>query len=194
MSLPRNRKLIGFTRYGNYKLVRITGDGGFTTTVGKGRAKLNWREYQKALAWAKKKKMTGLTKINKSKDEMTWKYPFLEKNSGTKWPKDSKLLAKMNSAARAAKRRVRIISGYRTLAQQRYLYNLYKAGRGNLAAYPNANAPHIRGVAADCGTVTKGGSYSSAFHDSKFKYECQRRGVHAWVPGEAWHLQRKETY
>ena len=137
MSLPKNRKLIGFTRYGNYKLVRVTDDGRFTTTLGKGRAKMTWREYQKALAWAKSKKMSGLKKINKS-DSKAWKYPNLEKSSNTAWPKDGKLLAKMDNAARDAKRKVRIISGYRTLAQQQYLYDLYRAGRGNLAAYPNA--------------------------------------------------------
>ena len=192
MSLPRNRKLIGYTRYGNYKLVRITDKGKFTTTTDKGRARLTWREYKKAEKWAAGRKMTGLKRINK-KDKMAWRYPHLEKGS-TNWPKDGKLLDKMNKAAKAAKRRVRIISGYRTLAQQRYLYNLWKAGKGNLAAYPNANAPHIRGVAADCGTVNKYGTYRSAFHDSAYKRECERRGVFAWVPGEAWHLQRRETY
>lgn len=52
----------------------------------------------------------------------------------------------------------------RSLAKQRELYNRYKAGKGPIAAYPNANAPHIRGVAMDAQT-TRGGKYTpSAAH------------------------------
>lgn len=192
MSLKKNRKLIGYVRTGNYKLVRITDAGKFTTAVGKGRAKMTWREYQKALAWAKSKKMTGLRKIEK-KDSKAWAYPFLSKRDNTRWPTDKKLLVKMNAAARDAKRRVLIISGYRTIEEQRVLYNLYLSGRGNLAA-PPGRSNHNYGKAADCGTVNKYGTYKSAFHDAAFKYQCEKRNLRAWVPGEAWHLQRAETY
>lgn len=34
--------------------------------------------------------------------------------------------------------------GHRTLARQRYFWDLYRSGRGNLAAYPSPFAPHIR--------------------------------------------------
>lgn len=41
--------------------------------------------------------------------------------------------------------RFRVNSGRRTMREQWRLYRAYRAGTGNLAAYPSPRAPHIRG-------------------------------------------------
>lgn len=48
------------------------------------------------------------------------------------------------TAARSAGVVFRVNEGHRTMARQQYFWDLYKSGRGNLAAYPSDNAPHIR--------------------------------------------------
>jgi hypothetical protein len=40
--------------------------------------------------------------------------------------------------------RVQLNQGARTLAEQWHFWNLYRSGRGNLAAYPTPAAPHIK--------------------------------------------------
>lgn len=52
----------------------------------------------------------------------------------------------------------------RTYAQQAELRRRYEAGLGPLAAKPNANAPHIKGVAIDLHTTTAGKYAPSAAH------------------------------
>ena len=52
----------------------------------------------------------------------------------------------------------------RTYAQQAELRRRYEAGIGPLAARPNANAPHIKGVAIDLHTTTAGKYAPSAAH------------------------------
>ena len=52
----------------------------------------------------------------------------------------------------------------RTYAQQAELRRRYEAGLGPLAAKPNANAPHIKGVAIDSHTTTAGKYAPSAAH------------------------------
>lgn len=60
-----------------------------------------------------------------------------------------------------------VTDGLRTLENQWKAWNAYKAGKGPVAAYPNANAPHIRGVALDLRDsgsdpgVTRGGTSRS---------------------------------
>ncbi|MDO8187204.1 peptidoglycan-binding protein [Conexibacter sp. JD483] len=51
---------------------------------------------------------------------------------------------KVLTAARRAGVSFRLNSGRRTLAEQQRLYDLYRAGVGNLAAVPSPTAPHIR--------------------------------------------------
>lgn len=86
----------------------------------------------------------------------------------------------------------------RTMDEQRYLYNLYKAGRGNLAAYPNANAPHIRGIALDFHTstaarrgaqlwLTKGGDWSKRVAGEKIR--SHEYGWVRTVASERWHYE-----
>lgn len=52
----------------------------------------------------------------------------------------------------------------RHLAQQTKLYALWRAGKGNYAAFPNPRAPHVRGVAFDTHTTTSGKYDPSAAH------------------------------
>lgn len=191
-SQQQTRKVVCYSRRGRRVLVRRKPDGKYTLSrKGKGRATLTKAEAREAVKFAKRKG-SGVRVCKKG--SAAWRYPFLGLASGVAWPKDKRLLAKMNAAAKAAGVHVRIVSGYRTLAQQRHLYDLYRAGKGNLAAYPNPRAPHIRGVAADCGVIDKKGGYMSAFHHGRFKREAEKRDIRAWVPGEAWHLQRRDTY
>ena len=69
-------------------------------------------------------------------------------------------------------------SGRRTLAEQAALYARYKAGTGNIAAPPNANAPHVRGIAAD---IRPGREV--------FGQIAAQFGLGFPVPGESWHVQ-----
>ena len=68
--------------------------------------------------------------------------------------------------------------GGRTMAEQAILYQRWLNGTGNLAAAPNANAPHIRGIAAD---ITPGSEV--------FGNIAGRFGLGFTVPGESWHIE-----
>lgn len=89
---------------------------------------------------------------------------------------------------------LRCISGRRTMAQQWYLYNGWVNRRPgfNLAAYPSANAPHIRdgGSAYDCGTVDRHGTYRRFFDDGDARRLAARFDIHQRVTSEAWHASR----
>lgn len=93
------------------------------------------------------------------------------------------------SAARKAGVRFTLTSGHRTLAEQWRLYRLWKAGRGNLAAFPSPNAPHIRtGRAAhaiDVNSLDGGEQRLENWLDTRIKGV----GADNTVPGEAWHLE-----
>src|SRR5215831_6666260 len=56
--------------------------------------------------------------------------------------------AMASEAQRRFGRRISVISAYRTYARQVYFWNLYKSGRGNLAAYPGTSN-HGWGLAVD---------------------------------------------
>jgi len=90
-----------------------------------------------------------------------------------------------------------VVAG-RSMALQSKLYKLYKAGKGNLAAFPNKRAPHIMGVAFDASRKTamqrwlvKGGammSNSASEHIRANEYGFYRNVL---VPGhhEPWHFR-----
>lgn len=89
----------------------------------------------------------------------------------------------------------------RTYAQQAELRRRYEAGIGPLAAKPNANAPHIKGVAIDLQTtrsgkytpsdahrwMTAGGDGSSKPKPGE-KLRCHPYGWRRTVPSERWHF------
>lgn len=89
----------------------------------------------------------------------------------------------------------------RTMAQQAELRRRYEAGLGPIAARPNANAPHIKGVAMDLQTtrngrytpsdahrwLTHGGDGSSKPKPGE-KLRCHAYGWRRTVPSERWHV------
>ena len=94
------------------------------------------------------------------------------------------LLTALNAVAEDLGVSIHIASGLRTLDEQKHLYALYLAGRGALAAVPNVNAPHIRGIAADCHI---NGGNMLAWNPKRVRAACEKHGVCFPVPGETWH-------
>jgi hypothetical protein len=83
--------------------------------------------------------------------------------------------------------------GRRTIAEQQQLYELYLAGKGNLAAKPNKNAPHVRGIAADCAVGTdRNGPNIGDFRGARDA--MKKRGLCLCVGGETWHVQRGSNW
>lgn len=128
------------------------------------------------------------------------KYPYLWRRPGVQWPNDGlcKALNRLGEDlyTKHGKRLV-VVSGRRTMAQQWHLYNLWRAGRGNLAAYPNPNAPHIRGggSAADCGVEDRqGGGYVSVLDYGPAVRLVAKHGLFRQVPSESWHLALRSQW
>jgi hypothetical protein len=95
------------------------------------------------------------------------------------------LLEKLAQVGEKIGRKVKIVSGFRTRAQQEDLYAAYKAGRGNLAAKPGTSN-HESGNAAD---VNVGGT--SLASDQAARKAALEAGLHFPVPGEPWHAELK---
>lgn len=90
---------------------------------------------------------------------------------------------RMRDAARAAGLTLRINSGFRSMAEQRRLYERYRSGRGALAARPGYSN-HQSGRALDISTGAGVGAWLQA--------NAPRFGFRRTVPSEPWHwvLQR----
>ena len=92
---------------------------------------------------------------------------------------------RMRANAKARGVTVRISSGFRTMAQQRYFYNCYKTKRcnnGNLAA-PPGYSNHQSGHALDLNTSARG----------VYSYLSSRGRVYGFrrtVPSERWHWEK----
>ncbi|MBX3186613.1 MAG: M15 family metallopeptidase [Labilithrix sp.] len=92
---------------------------------------------------------------------------------------------RMRKAARAKGIAIRVVSGFRTMAEQRYLYNCYKTKRcngGNLAA-PPGYSNHQSGKALDLNTSTRG---VYGFLASR----ARSYGFRRTVASEPWHWER----
>jgi len=91
---------------------------------------------------------------------------------------------RMRNAARSSGVTLRVVSGFRSMAQQRYLYHCYKTracNGGNLAAVPGYSN-HQSGHALDLNT-SAGGVYSwLASHGRAY-------GFRRTVPSEKWHWE-----
>lgn len=102
---------------------------------------------------------------------------------------------KILSRQKGRKIRIRIRSGRRTMAEQTALYNqnmqspgVPKPGRP-LTAYPNANAPHTQGIAADCEIEGLDiGDFPGAIA------ALDRAGACLPVRTEDWHVQLGENF
>lgn len=91
---------------------------------------------------------------------------------------------RMRSAARKKGVTLYVVSGFRSMAQQRYLYNCYKTKRcngGNLAA-PPGYSNHQSGKALDLNTSARG-VYSFLANRGK------SYGFRRTVPSEKWHWE-----
>ncbi|MBL8916213.1 MAG: D-alanyl-D-alanine carboxypeptidase family protein [Archangium sp.] len=87
----------------------------------------------------------------------------------------------MKAAARRAGVNLSVVSGFRTMAQQRQLYAAYRAGRGNLAARPGYSN-HQGGLSADLNT----GGYNTRAY-KWLKAHGRQYGFVNDVRGEHWH-------
>lgn len=112
--------------------------------------------------------------------------------AGQAWPTDHRTVDRLRQVAGDIGRPLLIVSGKRSLERQWELYRLYKAGRGNLAAYPSPTAPHIAGYAADVDIVHTDGSLESIGLDAHARAALWRRGLVLQVPSEAWHVAPRE--
>jgi hypothetical protein len=103
------------------------------------------------------------------------------------------LLTALANVAKDLGVKIYIRDGRRTFAEQKALRELFESGRGPLAAMPNRNAPHIRGVAADCAVGTdRSGPNIGDFKGARDA--MRRRGICLCVRGETWHVQRGDNW
>jgi hypothetical protein len=89
--------------------------------------------------------------------------------------------ARMQTAAARAGISLRVVSGFRTYAQQQALYDDYRAGRGNLAARPGYSN-HQSGHALDLNSSAPGVYSWLAAHAGEY-------GFARTVPSEPWHWE-----
>ena len=94
----------------------------------------------------------------------------------------AKSFVRMRDAAAREGVSIVVVSGFRTMAKQRDLYALYKAGRGNLAA-PPGYSNHQSGHALDLNTKARGVYAWLARNGAKY-------GFRRTVPSENWHWER----
>lgn len=84
---------------------------------------------------------------------------------------------------RAAGVQFNVNEGHRTMARQQYFWDLYRSGRGNLAAYPSATAPHIR-----TGRIDHAIDFSNDGAVFSWLTGAGLRPVRT-VQGESWHIE-----
>lgn len=179
---------------GNVRQVYLIPGKGFSYSRRGGRAFMTAGEVEQAKKWARKRRTRTFRVLRPGE----WSH--LRLAAGVKWPTDRALLVKLNAVARARRRIVELKSGLRSLADQWRLWRAFQNGTGNTAAYPNANAPHVRGVAADCGVINPDGSYTSIGNDRRARRLLKKHGLCLPVGpssvnprGEAWHVQTLAT-
>ena len=88
---------------------------------------------------------------------------------------------RMYAAAQRDHVRLRIVSGFRTMAHQQALYRAYRRGRGNLAAVPG-QSNHQSGHALDLNTSSPGVL-------RWLERNARRFGFRRTVPTEPWHWE-----
>lgn len=89
---------------------------------------------------------------------------------------------RMKADAARAGINLSVNSGFRTMSEQQYLYNLYLQGRGNLAARPGYSN-HQSGISAD---INMPGGYSGSTY-RWLQANGRRYGFVNDVGGEPWH-------
>lgn len=77
--------------------------------------------------------------------------------------------------------------GTRTYARQKYLYDLYRAGKGNPAWSPDdSRAYHLSGRAVDVGSSV---GYVNTAAAKAWRARCLAYGFRETVAGEPWHFE-----
>ena len=109
-----------------------------------------------------------------------------DKKDNTMTVRTACMFYKMHMAAKSKGVVIRINSGFRTVARQKYFWDLYKSGRGNLAARPGTSR-HGVGTALDlntnCGRQTPGSIPS----------QCKSSQVYCWLINNAHKFNFKRT-
>ena len=88
-----------------------------------------------------------------------------------------------------------VSDGLRTMQQQQALWEAYQNGTGNLAAYPDPSAPHIRGVALDLRDSWNSPGVATGWNERAdwLRSNCGRWGFAATGYGfssvEPWHYE-----
>ncbi len=185
----RRFRLVCTTRFGGVRYVYRQPHGGYSWKKGKkGRIFMDAGEVELATKWAKRQRAKTTRVLTPGQ------YSHLRLDPSTRWPLDKQLLRRLNRIGQRRKRIIWIKSGHRTMDEQWGFWNHYQKYGYPKAAYPNANAPHVRGVAADVGILDRRGQYRSLGLDARAKKIAEKLGLRAWVSGEPWHYQREETY
>lgn len=184
----RRFRLVATTRLGSVRYV-YRQPGGFSWRKGrKGRVFLSAKEADAAVKWARKRRAKTTRVLTPGQ------YSHLRLDPSTRWPLDRRLLRRLNRIGQRRHRIIWIKSGHRTMDEQWGFWNHYQQYGYPKAAYPNANAPHVRGVAADVGILDRRGVYRSLGLDAKARKIAEGMGLRAWVSGEPWHWMRQEEY
>ena len=176
MSGKRVYRLVVHTRLGGARQVYLIPGKGYSYKRGKtGRAKMTAPQIEEGKRWAKRRAARSVRVVAPKQ------WPFLVLGD-TAWPTNKRLLRALNTTGRRRRRMVRIVSGLRTPHEAWELRMRYLDGAGNTAArcctrYAGKHtwsqcgkdpwSNHASGNAADCGTVTAGGTYRSLADDKK---------------------------
>lgn len=122
-------------------------------------------------------------------------------DDGVAWPTDKRTVKRLEAVSEELGKPLVILSGKRELGTKRnpkpgtqwYFWKKYRAGKGNLAAYPNPNAPHIRGYAADVVIEQPDGELTNVGHYATGRRLLRKHGLVLSVPGEPWHVAPAEV-
>jgi hypothetical protein len=98
----------------------------------------------------------------------------------------AKQFLRMNAAARTAGIDLRVSDGYRDYAEQQRLYDLYRSGRGNLAARPG-HSDHGWGLSVDINIPDQRTYQWLVKHADEYGFVND-------VPGERWHWTYKPSH
>lgn len=99
----------------------------------------------------------------------------------------AKAFLRMERAAKKDGIDLRVVSGFRTMAEQRYLYNLWLSGRGNQAA-PPGYSNHQSGTALDLNTTGPSDAVGSGPVYNWLARNAARFGFRR-IPIEHWHWE-----